>query len=193
MTTGKAMEGLKALMKEIESVESSTFDKHTASRLNSWIHTWLKSHGQTVIDSLAGGVAVKNSHPYWLVENRNAEWYAGGTCCGFVKDVSNAVKYPTKEAAEYFIAGLPTITRIGLFASEHIDIYTSPAPAELSDEILTAMVSNIVNLQPLGKSRNDATRIWQMYPFVGDATDEVKAALQAAIATTSKTQGALDE
>lgn len=54
----KAASDLAALLKELESVRSSPFDKHTASRLDSWMHTWLLSHGAEVLKQLSAGEAV---------------------------------------------------------------------------------------------------------------------------------------
>ncbi len=53
MSELKSISDLKALMKELESLESNKFDKHTASRFTHWCHTWLRSHGYEVIAAMS--------------------------------------------------------------------------------------------------------------------------------------------
>lgn len=48
------------------------------------------------------------------------------------------------------------------------------------------VVSAILDLQPLGESRNDATRIWQMYVTPEAAMEAVKQAIDNAQATEGK-------
>ena len=48
------------------------------------------------------------------------------------------------------------------------------------------VVSAILDLQPLGESRNDATRIWQMYVTPEAAMEVVKQAIDNAQATEGK-------
>ena len=53
MTDIRSLSDLKAMMKEIEKLETNFFNKNTASQMASWQYTWFKQHGQTVIDALS--------------------------------------------------------------------------------------------------------------------------------------------
>ena len=46
--------------------------------------------------------------------------------------------------------------------------------------MITPLEAAILDLQPLGESRNDATRLWQMYRTPEEALEAVRAAIDSA-------------